>query len=157
MPCLQSLKEGAERTPRYRRCAREKARGSEVEDEHLSGWRYKPGAMRIDWQAGNGALRPDSRTFRTQPSSESATPRSAPALRLDSNGPGASSRNRDPLPTAIGLHPVRRAVSDSSEDKDQPLSEDRRMATSLRDRPLPSASEMIYSIRIPSSGSMGCR
>src|SRR5580693_1527831 len=157
MPCPQSLKEGAERTPMYRRCAKEKVRESEAEDERLSGSRYRLGAMTIDWQAGNGALRPDSRTFRKQPSSESATPRSAPELRLDSNGPRTSSRNRDSVPTAIGVHFARRAVSDSSEDRDKPLLEDRRMVTSLRKRPPPLASEMIYSIRIPSSGSMGCR
>src|SRR5579863_932025 len=157
MPCLQLSKEDAERTPTYPRCAKEKARESEVEDVHLSDSRYRPGAMKIDWQAGSGALRPDSRMFRTQPSSEPATPRPAPALHLDSNGPRTSSRNRDSLLTAIGVRPARRAVSDSSEDRVQPLLEDRRIATSLRDRPLPAASEMIYSIRIPNSGSMGCR
>src|SRR5579863_3156843 len=157
MPCLQLPKEDEEQTPRYRRCAREKAQGLEVEDERLSDSRYKPGATRIDWQAGNAALRRDSRMFRTQLSSEPGTPWSKPESRLDSSGPQTSSRHRDSLPTEIGVHPARREVSDSSEDRDQPLLEDRPAVTSLRSRPLPSASEMIYRIRIPSSGSMGWR
>src|SRR5580693_9003035 len=120
MPCPQSLKEGAERTPMYPRCAKEKARGLEAEDERLSDSRYRPGAMRIDWQASSGGLRPDSRMFRTQPSGEPAAPRPEPVWRLDSNGPRTSSRNGESLPTAVGVHPVRRAVSDSSEDRVQP-------------------------------------
>src|SRR5271156_2972656 len=154
MPCLQSPKAGEEQTPKCPLHATNKAAESRTEDEHWSDSRYKPAAMRIDWQAENAALRPDSRMFPTRPAGEPGTPRSEPAARSDSNELPTSNRSI-PIPFAIGVHFVGRAVCDSfGEMKDQLLRADRWIEMPCRERPLPSASEMTYTINIPSSGSM---
>src|SRR5580658_6717665 len=158
MPCLQLPRAGAEQTPRCPLRARCKAPKSKAEGEHWLGSRGKPAATRIDRQEENAALRLGSRKFRRPRADGSRNRQSRSVLRLDSSEPRTSDRSAASLPTAIGFHPASCASSDSSEDTDQLLLEDRAIATSFPGRQnLSCTSETTYNNKIPSSGSMGCR